>query len=206
MGNTVQGIGAGSRRAIWLLRSRMIISSLGVLLTLGLGVDASAEERWDYRGATYNKGPLRCNPQGGLFLDWTRPVSNWRPQADIREADGIVKLESRDRSRFSIFYWKKPFYNRYSKNIEMHLFSQDLGAKTTGTVLAEGSVGPTARASSFNSGNSRLTSGSADYRINPLTYSPNAQTFVLTVRFSDGGSCSEPYVAKYYFDRVTFFY
>lgn len=151
---------------------------------------------WEYVGEDYNKGPLRCDTKG-LYLNWAQKVADFDGSKDCvgEVPDGEVQYENSE--ILSVLSWTRPYYEPLTKTIRMNLCAQNLRKPTTIRVGADGSVGGPVEALSWEPDNSAVT-----YAIPTANIEPFGNSFDITVYASDGGTCTERFLARYYFQKV----
>ena len=155
---------------------------------------------WEYVRATYND-KLRCDARNGIFLNWAKKIADPDGPLDVcglAVPDGEVQYEGKNRNIFSLLNWSRPYYEHLTKTIRMHIYAQDLRRGTTIRVGADGSVGGPVEVMTYT-----RRSNCAEYAIPVAVLEPWGNSFDITVYISDGGMCTERYVARYYFERVS---
>lgn len=158
-------------------------------------------QTWYLAGVEYNRGPLDCDVQGGLFLDWQ--------QRQGRE-DGAVKFQTRDASFMAVMAWTQPQYRPEVDSIVAELAGSILrGDRHTPRLIVQRQWirdgVPFGRFTSFATAMAGASSATTSWQGTLETAVLGLQVRRLTgvavrVNFSDGRRCNS-WLADYHFRR-----
>lgn len=150
-------------------------------------------QRYDYAGHKWNTGYLDCKD---FRINWTK--------TSAPRFDKAIQVEGAS-DQFIIYEWTKPYYHPTTAEIRMDLEARLLRGPESGflrvqATSAAGSTLASAQVGTFN-GVFGGRAGAGTVRVNPINFG-NPDTYKIVMSFSNGGSCSQPWLGEYSFFKV----